>query len=346
MNTEPFLFPSGNVDYHFDSSIAELPLIAAPDTSVIITDDNVAAAHAGKWAGYRHLSIAPGEGSKTIETVQHLANELVALEAHRGTTLIGIGGGVVTDLTGFLATSYMRGLTFHFVPTTILAMVDAAIGGKNGVNSGLHKNMLGSFRQPKSVLFDAALLTTLPDAEWSNGFAEIIKYAFMADARLLTTLQANDVAHYQKHAEELSQLIQGCVDLKSRIVNADETETGIRKTLNFGHTAGHAFETLYGLPHGHAVGLGMKVAIALSEQHAGLMADSAPILNALLERYGLPTALESMDAPKVLEVLRMDKKRSADAVDYVLIEKPGVAIVKPLKVDAIAQGLSAAGTAA
>jgi 3-dehydroquinate synthase len=199
--------------------------------------------------------------------------------------------------------------------------------------------MLGTVRQPKFVLFDVNYLSALPDEHWRGGFAEIIKYGHIADARILTTLQNADIEFFQKHPANLSELIEGCVDVKNNIVHADEHEGGLRRVLNFGHTAGHAFETLYQLPHGHAVGLGMRVAVKLSEQHAGLMEDAGIQLLQLLEKFGLPTRLQH-DESAVMELLLTDKKRKDEGIEYVLLEKPGVAVKKILQPEQIKLALS------
>ena len=329
MHSYAFTFPSGTTAYHFEAMIEDLHELAPPATSIVITDDTIAALHADKLEGYRMLTIPPGEGSKTGTTIEQLSAQLLELGAHRGTLLIGLGGGVVTDLTGFLASVYMRGIAFAFVPTTLLGMVDAAIGGKNGVNVGVHKNMLGTIRQPQFILFHTEFLLTLPAEQWSNGFAEIIKYGYIADARILTTLSQADVVYFQKHPYQMGELIAGCVDIKNKIIHADEYETGLRKTLNFGHTAGHAFEMLGNLPHGYAVGLGMMVAMRLSGQHKGLADTAKEQLGELLTRYGLPAEIP-FDPQQTIEIMRMDKKQKDGHIDYVLIEKPGVAVIHPL----------------
>lgn len=339
MKSQGITFPSGAAtEYHFEADIKDLLRLAPPKDTIVVTDETVAELHGEKLKDYRLLTFPAGESNKTLETIAKLSKALLDADAHRGTTILGIGGGVVTDVAGFLAASFMRGLDVAFAPTTLLGQVDAAIGGKNGVNLGLHKNMLGTVRQPKFVLFHTDFLTTLPDEHWCAGFAEIIKYGFMADARILTTLQGADLTFFKGHLEQLSDLIAGCADIKNKIVHADETEQGLRRMLNFGHTAGHAFETLYALPHGFAVGLGMRVAARLSEQHTGLMPDAGEQLLLLLQQYELPTTV-AHNTDDVMNLLLSDKKRRNDGVEYVLLEKPGVAVTKMLQPDQIREAL-------
>ena len=340
MKSQAITFPSGAVtEYHFDAAQSDLRRLAPPGETIVITDETVARLHGDGLKAYRVLTFPAGEQHKTLNTIAALTIQLIEAGAHRGTTLLGIGGGVVTDITGYLAASFMRGVPVAFVPTTLLGQVDAAIGGKNGVNVGLHKNMLGTIRQPKAVFFDIAYLTTLPDEQWSNGFAEIIKYGLIADARILTALEDKNVSFFQKHPEQLGELIAGCADIKSKIVHADEAEESLRRILNFGHTAGHAFETLYDLPHGQAVGLGMRVAAGLSMQHKELNEETGVQLKRLLEQFGLPTTL-AYNADDVMQLLLTDKKRNSAGLNYVLLEKPGVAVTQVLQPDEIRAGLA------
>ncbi len=333
-------FPSGAAtEYHFEAELADLKRLASPKDTIAITDETVAGFHGDKLKDYRMLTFPAGEAHKTLDTVVKLTEQLLEAGAHRKTLLLGIGGGVVTDVVGYLAASFMRGVAVAFAPTTLLGQVDAAIGGKNGVNVGLHKNMLGTVRQPRFVLFHTGFLKTLPDEHWTSGFAEIIKYGFIADVRILTTLQGGDIAYFKGHPDQLDELIAGSADVKNKIVHADESENGLRRMLNFGHTAGHAFETLYGLPHGYAVGLGMRVAMKLSEHHTALMPDAGEQLLQMLQQYGLPTGLAYNEAD-VMNLLLADKKRRDDGIEYVLLEKPGVAVTKVLQPEQIREALS------
>lgn len=331
-------FPTGTVQYQLDSSLSRLRELAPPQDSIIITDEDVWHLHGHKLSDYRVAVMPAGEVHKSWQTIEDLTRQLIRHEAHRKTTLVGLGGGLVTDVTGFLASIYMRGVPFGFVPSTLLGMVDAAIGGKNGINLDVHKNMLGRIHQPQFILYDLTLLDTLKDEEWSNGFAEIIKYGCIADVRILNTLKSHDISFYKKYPDELSTLIAGCVDVKNKIVHADEDEAGVRKLLNFGHTAGHAFETLYHLKHGHAVALGMLVACRVSEQVCGLPASARSELAMILEKYQLPVHLQ-FDPARVMEVLRMDKKRNHENIDYVVIEKPGKALTRTLPFGLIEESL-------
>ncbi len=346
MAAAPFAhtFPSGTVEYHLAGSVKKLRELAPRESSIVVTDENVARLHGAHFQGYRTLTVSAGEDSKSIETIQRLAEELATHEAHRNTFLVGVGGGMISDLTGFLASVYMRGTPVGFVPTTLLAAVDAAVGGKNGVNVGLHKNMLGTVRQPRFILQDTDLLETLPDKEWSNGFAEIIKYGCISDVRIFTTLSYSDITFYKKTRTALDELIAGCVDIKTKIVNADEDESGLRRILNFGHTAGHAFERLHGLAHGAAVGLGMLVACLVSEKVAGLDPAAKDKLANTLAAYGLPTALD-FNPDEVAALLRTDKKRTDDGIDYVVMEALGKVRVESLPFSVIEDALKMFGDA-
>ncbi len=331
-------FQTGVVEYLFDSSLSELAQIASPNSSIVITDENVYDIYKNDLKDFKVLVMPAGEEYKTWDTASNLIRQLIAHEAHRKTFLIGIGGGVVTDITGFIASVYMRGIRFGFVPSTLLGMVDAAVGGKNGINLELHKNMLGTVTQPDFILYDVNLLRSLSDLQWSNGFGEVVKYGAICDTRILSTLQKGDIRYFRKRPDMTGELIAGCVHVKNKLVNADEKEKGIRKILNFGHTAGHAFEVLYKMPHGHSIALGMLAACCISEQQNQLDPDVSRVLMEIMKQYELPTTLE-FDPEQVMNVLQMDKKRDTNHIEYVLLDRLGKASVKPLSFDAIRAGL-------
>src|SRR5690606_28304392 len=234
--------------------------LAPIENSFIITDENLMMNYQSLLKRWPVIVVAPGEAAKSLEVLDDVVRQLLALNAGRDALIIGFGGGVVTDLAGFVAGIYKRGVRCGLVPTSVLGMVDAAIGGKNGLNVGDYKNMMGLIRQPEFLLYDHELLQTLPQEEWINGFAEIIKHAAILDEPLFSLLQQHTLADFQQDKELLKQLIQTNALLKARLVQIDETETKERKWLNFGHTLAHSIETIYQLPHGHAVSIGMMMA--------------------------------------------------------------------------------------
>ena len=331
-------FPTGNTEYLLHASYSQLLQVAPVAHSIIITDNNIHRLYGHLFSDYRVLIIEAGESSKTWETIQVLAEKLTQFEAHKKTKLVGIGGGMITDIVGFLASVYMRGVSFAFVPTSLLGMIDAAIGGKNGINIGVYKNMLGTIQQPEFILFDTSFLETLPIAEWSNGFAEIIKYACIKDPNIFQQLSDANLNSYKIRPDKLNTLIAQCVQHKNEIVLADEQEKHLRKTLNFGHTAGHAFETLYHLHHGQAVALGMIVALIASEQQLQLSTDIRNQLVQVLHQFGLPTHLR-FDVDKVVQTLKRDKKRQNETIDFILLSSIGSACIHPLSFDAIRMAL-------
>ncbi len=340
-------FPSGVVDYMFlpkdglkKSSFEELAVSYDKQHIVIITNDHIASLYEPLFKGYKTLVVPASESAKDLHTIGTLCRQLLELEAGRNTLLIGVGGGVVTDITGFVASVYMRGIAFGFVPTTMLGMVDAAIGGKNGVNLGLNKNLIGTITQPNFILYDIGLLQTLPNVEWSNGFAEIIKCACIFDAHLFDELAAQNISFYKHDDHALLALIEKAVAWKNNTVIADEKETGVRKLLNFGHTAAHAIENMYELPHGKAVAIGMVIASMVSEEVAGLSSADTERLKKLLQQYHLPVSL-SINAAKAMEILRMDKKRKDDLIDYIVLERIGHGAIRSLRFDVVEKALEA-----
>ncbi len=340
-------FPSGKVDYLFQpKEQAGKDPFAALSTSynkqhmVIITNDHLAKLYEPLFKGYKTLVIPAHESSKDLHTIETLSKQLLQLEAGRNTLLVGVGGGVVTDIVGFLASVYMRGVAFGFVPTTLLGMVDAAIGGKNGVNLGLNKNLLGTIHQPDFILYDVNFLQTLPNIEWSNGFAEVIKYACIFDVELFEELSNNNISFYKHDHNALLALIEKCVAWKNKTVIVDEQETGVRKLLNFGHTAAHAIENLYELPHGKAVAIGMVIACMISQDVAGLDKEATVKLKKLLQQYHLPVS-QSIDPRHTMDVLRMDKKRKDDKIDYIVLEHIGMAVIHALPFSVIENALTA-----
>ncbi|MBS1587451.1 MAG: 3-dehydroquinate synthase [Bacteroidetes bacterium] len=331
-------FTGGEVQYLLGAEFARYAGLVPTDNCIFITDDNIARLCAERLEGKKIIVIPAGEAHKRLDTVETIINELLKMGAQRGTYLVGVGGGVVTDIAGFVASVYMRGVQFGFIPTTLLGMVDASIGGKNGVDVGLYKNVAGSFRQPQFILYDTSFLVTLPDEEWRNGFAEIIKYACVFDKDMFDELARHDISFYRSNEIALQELIAKCVDIKNKVVLADETEQDERKLLNFGHTLGHAIENMYALSHGQAISIGMVAACFIAEDVARLDVNVREQLSALLNRYGLPITI-AFDITSVMDVLMKDKKRLGNQIGYILPETIGHAVIHKLTEQQIRQGL-------
>ena len=322
-----YKFSNSSTAYYFGGSFSHLKKIVDQKHSVIVTDENVYQAHSKKFKGWDTIVLKAGEEYKIQATVDATIEQLIDFEADRKTTLIGVGGGVITDLTGYAASIYMRGIPFGFVPTSLLGMVDASIGGKNGIDVGVYKNMAGTIRQPSFILHDMSFLDTLPQNEWENGFAEIIKHACIKDAAMFRQLEAHSFKSYQSQKKLIGDLVRHNALIKTRVVQQDEFEKGDRRLLNYGHTLGHALENQYELSHGQAISIGMAYASVISEEITGFK-DAGRVARLLLQ-YDLPTFVE-FDRQKVFAVMRMDKKREKKDLNYILLEKIGKGIVKSI----------------
>lgn len=330
MSTFKYAFSQSTVEVYFDQSFRMLSSVVDKEKAIIITDENIFLSQKNKFKGWNVITLKAGEEFKIQATVDAVVQQLIAFRADRRSILVGVGGGVITDLTGYIASIYMRGIKFGFVPSSLLAMVDASIGGKNGIDVGEYKNMVGVIRQPSFLFYDLSMLKTLPDAEWSNGFAEIIKHGCILDSKLFALLEKTDLSRLRKRISVLKQVILTNVKIKAGIVKKDEFEQGDRKLLNFGHTVGHALETQYELTHGQAISLGMIFASWLSEKiHKFKDADR---VEKTLVSFGLPTRA-TFDVKKVFGILQMDKKRVNKTMSFILLKRIGKGVITEIPVE-------------
>jgi len=300
--------------------------------TVVLADENLLRFHSSKFTGFPVISIGSGEMAKSMDQAVKLYHQLLDMEVDRSWFLIGAGGGIATDLSGFVASTFLRGIPFGFVSTTLLGQVDAAIGGKNGVNLDGYKNMVGIIRQPEFIYCDIESLSTLPEKEFLCGFAEIIKYGAIRDRKFFNYLDNHLEEGLSKNTRVLETMIYESVKNKIEVVSVDENEQGERKFLNFGHTFAHAYEKLYKIPHGEAVAVGMVLAARLSINLGLLDASKESELENLIRRSGLPVQLE-FDPELFAEVMRKDKKRSGEEISFVLLEDIGKALIKNILVD-------------
>jgi 3-dehydroquinate synthase len=281
----------------------------------------------GEAAGTSGVKVVPpGENSKSVATAESCWQWLASVGARRDDAIVALGGGVIGDLAGFVAATYLRGLELWQVPTTLLAQVDSSVGGKVGINLAQGKNLVGSFYQADLVVIDPSFLSTLAQNEFAGGLGEVVKYALLADDDLLEYLEGNPESIGGRSEEVFSTLVRRCVQLKADVVIADETEHGPRAVLNLGHTTAHALENALGygeIGHGVAVGLGLLVALAVGEVKCGTPRELRPRVVRLMDRLGLPTRLPLPPAEKLLEAARRDKKISSRGSGFVLLEKRG-----------------------
>jgi 3-dehydroquinate synthase len=296
---------------------------------------------------YRHLShvlLPDGEAHKTWASLNLVFDHLLERGCDRKTVLFALGGGVVGDMTGFAAATYMRGVPFAQVPTTLLAQVDSSVGGKTAINHPLGKNMIGAFHQPARVLCDLGTLATLPPRELSAGLAEVIKYGPIADMAFFDWVESNIGALMQRERGALTYAVQRSCEIKAAVVGADERESGLRAILNFGHTFGHAIEAGLGYGqwlHGEAVGCGMVIAASLSADLGLVPRALAQRIEALAAAAGLPVRAPAAIAPaRWLELMRVDKKAEAGEIRFVLLTAPGRAELLPAPDDPVLRAIA------
>jgi 3-dehydroquinate synthase len=325
---------------HFIGSPEEFLADIAVQNTMLLIDENVLNLHGKRFEGFDSITIPSGESQKRMEVVEYIIAALLDAGIDRNGTLIGIGGGVVTDLTGFVASVYLRGINFGFLPTTLLAMCDASIGGKNGINFGAFKNMVGTITQPNFIAFYPAFLSTLSDREFNSGMAEVIKHAVINGGALQKFLQENKRATLLENPEKLKELCQLAAEVKVTVVEEDEKENGLRKKLNLGHTIGHAIEALNDLTapvgflqaraqsitnpsvnskktHGECVAIGMVLAARIAVRKGLAKEEFVEEVIAYCNAYGLPIKTE-IKPELLMEKILKDKKRKSAEIDFIM----------------------------
>ena len=299
---------------------------------IVIADTNIIKYYGDFFHKWAVIEISSCEHNKTLDTVAHIYQCLLDNNADRSSFIVAVGGGIVCDVAGFAASTFMRGVPFGFVSTTLLSQVDASVGGKNGVNFAGYKNMAGTFNQPRFVLCDTEMLQTLPEREFISGFAEIVKAAAIRNAELFDYLEQNAEKAIARDPEVIRHLVIESVKIKADVVQQDEREQGLRRILNFGHTFGHAIEALTGFSHGEAVSIGMIIAAHLSIAKSAFPKSHLARLEKLLVRLELPVTTDAQPEA-IFKALQKDKKREDSNIHFVTLEKIGNAIINSISLN-------------
>ncbi len=332
MQSIEFAGRTGISKIFLDVNFNYLSRLCDPERTVVIIDSNVLRLYGDKLPPYRIVEVESGEQHKTLETVNRIYERFLAWELDRSSVVVGVGGGIVCDVTGFVASTYLRGMAFGFVPTTLLALVDASVGGKNGVNYQGYKNLVGTFNQPMFVLCDFSFLKTLPYNELKNGLAEAIKSSLIGDRSLFDYIEKNGQKIFSLDNKAIRDIVHGSLSVKMDIVSRDETEKGERRKLNFGHTIGHAIERATGCSHGEAVSIGMVAAAKLSARKGMLAANEMKNITALLNYFKLPVKLGS-NQMAIMDAIRKDKKREGENIHFVFLDGIGKAQTEKISID-------------
>lgn len=328
-----------NSDVLVGESIGHLQRYLPDAKTFVITDRHIGELYRHHWKGIPAYHVEPGEKSKSPESATELYRWLINHQADRKSFVVGIGGGMVCDLAGFIASTFLRGIGFGFVATSLLAQVDASVGGKNGINIDGFKNLVGTFNQPAFVICDTSLLESLPPTELRNGLAEVVKHALIADKDMFANMEAHTEAILQLEADMINDLVSRSVKIKAHIVSQDEREVGLRRVLNLGHTYGHAVEKTDALPHGYAVSIGLVFAADLSVSKRMMLQHEKERLENLLLKLGLP--LMTRTNPTIIfDALLKDKKKEADFMHFVLMKGIGNVVVEPIAIKELREYLA------
>lgn len=310
--------------------ILNLPQYINGRIAVIITDANLVKHYGTMFPeGIPVIEIGLGEKNKTFDTLEIIFEKFLNLEVDRTTLVVAIGGGIVCDVAGFAASTFMRGMPVGFVSTSLLSQVDASVGGKNGVNFRGFKNMIGVFNQPEFVICDIEMLKTLERNEFVAGFSEIIKAGIIKSEELFEYCENNALKALNFDESVLTKFVYDSVEIKAQVVEADEKEKGERRLLNLGHTFAHAIEKLTGILHGEAVSMGIVLAAVVSENMGMISKETTERIKVVLNSYGLPIK-PNIDVGELFSAMRQDKKREGDEIHLVLIESIGKAVTKKI----------------
>jgi 3-dehydroquinate synthase len=333
-------YKSGETDIFIGEDFAKMFARFQNERTIIITDKKVYSLYKDVFPQVPIISINQGEKNKTLETVDFILKNLVKFKADKKSLLVGIGGGIVCDITGFVASSYMRGTDFALIPTTLLSQVDASIGGKNAVNYKNIKNLIGFIKHPGLIFCDPNFVNSLPKKQIANGFAEIIKIAVISSPELFEYLE-----EYYKDANNLNpacleNIIFKTIELKINIVKQDETDKGIRRLLNLGHTVGHGLEAVYGLPHGYGVSIGIISAMRISESLGLCDRQTLTRVSRLINNFNLPVKMH-FDLDLIFNYIGFDKKKNLGSLHYVIPKEIGSCIIKEFDFETLKELINA-----
>lgn len=318
---------TGDSRIYVDERLHNVGKYLPDNKTIIITDENVKKHYSSGFPNFPVITISMGESIKTLATVESIYRQLIDLDCDRQTFILALGGGIVCDIAGFVASTFQRGLKFGFVSTSLLSQVDASVGGKNGVNFDSYKNMVGVFMQPEFVICDIKMLNSLPKEEIANGFAEIVKHALIEDSSMFEFIEKNKDKALNLDSEVITQLVTDCIRIKSSVVQKDEKESGERRRLNFGHTIGHAIEKITQPGHGNAVSLGMVAAANFSLKKGFITEpDYKRIVNLLID-LNLPVE-HNIDLGEIVKALKADKKRDGDFIYFIFLSKIGQSLIE------------------
>lgn len=302
------------------------------DGVFVITDEKVKQLYGKHLKAYPSFTVGQGEAHKTLQTVEQIYRWLLENNADRSSFILAVGGGLVCDVAGYVASTFMRGVRFGFVSTTLLSQVDASVGGKNGVNLDGFKNIIGTFNQPEFVICDPEMLQTLDKRDYISGLAEVVKHTLIADAEMFSFIENNVDRLIRRDAEAINTVVENSVRIKAKVVSMDEREKGERRKLNLGHTWGHAVETLTHLPHGEAVSIGLVFSAKLSVLKGLMTQEQCTRTINLLNRLGLPTTAE-FDRQTAFGYMLKDKKKEKATIHFILMNGIGNATVKAIGTD-------------
>ena len=318
---------------YFSSDKSYFYELVGDKRTAIISSENIHKSYPEIFHGENIIIINDDESHKNLGTIEEIVSKLLQLGIDRHSYIVGIGGGIVCDITGFVSHIYMRGIRFGLVPTTLLAMSDAAIGGKNGVNFGESKNMIGSFDNPDFIIADSSFVQTLSQEQYMSGLGEIIKYALIGNEKILNLLQDNKEKILNRDNEIISKLVEESILTKTEIVENDPLDTSIRHILNFGHTIGHSIELTENLPHGIAVVKGMNASVDISLKMGILKSDKANYIKQLLTSFGYDISYSLSE--KHIELLCHDKKKDDSQIRFVLLEDIGKPVINKMSLEQI-----------
>ncbi len=338
MSSEIIKWTSGETRLVFENISDKKDLNFLPDNAIIIIDQNVYAIYQHLVKNHKVLLVNATESIKSLESIQNIYRKFLESGVDKSSVIVGMGGGITCDIAGFASATFYRGTRLVLVPTTLLAMADAAIGGKNGVNFENHKNIIGTIRQPEKIIIDTEFLRTLPEDEIRNGMAEVIKQCIISEEELFNKIDNPGMAENIFKGIFPEDLLKRVVHIKTEIVKADEFENSRRRALNFGHTLGHIIELKQGIKHGESVAIGMMMSLKLSAHMGKCSHDTCLRVNNLLRLYNLPVET-FLDISEIVSLLEFDKKKTGNNIQFVFVNDIGKVYDEPIAIDILIKSL-------